>query len=228
MNETYIPKLDDKTYDFPAPLKSVEGLLAWGGDLSAKRLISAYKSGVFPWYSPREPILWWSPNPRAVIYPKDIHISKSLKKTMKHYSVKVDNDFSAVIGNCKSVREKNGEATWIDKDMQKAYINLHNLGYAHSVECYEDGELVGGLYGVCVGKIFCGESMFSLKKDASKTALVKLCNILAEYEFPILDCQMPTSHLMSMGAVAMEKEEYLRILHEAIKCDNGIENWKNL
>lgn len=204
-----IPKLLKDDYTFPNPEEALdEGLLAWGGDLSELRLISAYENGIFPWFSKGDPLLWWSPNPRAILYPKDLKISKSLSRSIKKFEIRTNENFEKVIFTCKSIRED----TWISEGMQKAYIKLHKRGIAKSVECYFEGELVGGLYGVKVGSIFCGESMFSLKTDASKVALWYLCQKMIEFQADFIDCQMPTSHLLSLGAVKIPRTQFLKKL----------------
>ena len=187
---------------FPNPeLSEDDGLLAIGGDLSIERLILAYCNGIFPWYNEGEPILWWCPKPRFIIIPKDIKVSKSMKKIIKKEELKVtfNNDFEGVISNCKFIRENNNEETWISNDMKNAYINLYDNGYAMSVETYIDEKLVGGLYGVKIGKCFFGESMFSKVSNASKIALIKLAEKLSSEDFIFIDCQMHTEHLESMG-----------------------------
>jgi leucyl/phenylalanyl-tRNA--protein transferase len=204
-----IPKLFKDDYTFPNPEEALdEGLLAWGGDLSELRLMSAYENGIFPWFSKGDPLLWWSPNPRAILYPKDLKISKSLSRNIKKFEIRTNENFEKVIFTCKSIRED----TWISEGMQKAYIKLHERGIAKSVECYFEGELVGGLYGVKVGSIFCGESMFSLKTDASKVALWYLCQKMIEFQADFIDCQMPTSHLLSLGAVKIPRTQFLKKL----------------
>lgn len=223
MGEVFIPKLNPNYYIFPKEV-SEEGIVAWGGDLKPDRLIAAYKSGVFPWFNEDDPILWWSPNPRCVLFPKDIKVSKSLKKSIKKYRVTYDKDFSSVIKMCREVRTKNGEETWIREDMIKAYEALHVRGFAHSVEVWDSDELVGGLYGICMGRVFCGESMFSKKRDASKVALVDLARKLERYEFDMIDCQVPNPHLLSLGASVISRDEFLHKLEIAIDKSSGFEN----
>ncbi len=203
---------------FPNPeLSEEDGLLAVGGDLSVDRLLVAYSNGIFPWYNKDEPILWWCPKPRFILKPEDIRISKSMKKIIKkgEFVVTFDNDFEGVISNCKSMRE-NEEGTWITDEMMQAYINMHNEGYALSVETYLDGELVGGLYGVIIGKCYFGESMFSKVSNASKIALITLAQRLQELNFEFIDCQVYTEHLESMGAKMVEWEEFKSMI------DNGL------
>ena len=203
---------------FPDPkLSEDDGLLAVGGDLSIERLLLAYSNGIFPWYNKDEPILWWCPKPRFILKPEDIRISKSMKKIIKkgEFVVTFDNDFEGDISNCKSMRE-NEEGTWITDEMMQAYINMHNEGYALSVEPYLDGELVGGLYGVLIGKCYFGESMFSKVSNASKIALITLAQRLQELNFEFIDCQVYTEHLESMGAKMVEWEEFKSMI------DNGL------
>lgn len=202
---------------FPDPhLSEDNGLLAVGGDLSVDRLLEAYVNGIFPWYNEGDPIMWWSPKPRCVLLPQDINISKSMAKIIKKdiFKVTIDNDFEGVISNCKSMREDNG--TWITEEMKDAYIRLHDAGYALSVETYLEGELVGGLYGVVIGRCFFGESMFSKVSNASKIALIKLAQVLEKNNFEFIDCQMRTNHLISMGAKMIEFDEFLKLIDKGI------------
>jgi len=207
--QVQIPKLLDSEYIFPDPYKATDkGLLAWGGDLSEKRLISAYKSGIFPWYSPNDPLLWWSPNPRLLLFPSDFRVTKSLKKSRKKFEIRYNTNFEEVISTCKELRSD----TWISDEMIEAYTSLHVKGYAKSIECYEDDRLVGGLYGLKIGSVFCGESMFSKTSDASKVALWELCEIMQKNGGDFIDCQMPTDHLMSLGAKVIDRENFLNLL----------------
>ena len=204
---------------FPDPANSEpDGLLAVGGDLSAERLILAYSNGIFPWYSEGSPILWWSPDPRLILYPNDLKVSNSLKQTLKRklFRVEFDTNFAKVIQQCAVVNRKDQDDTWITEEMQKAYIRLHDLGYAHSAEAYLDDELVGGLYGLSLGKAFFGESMFQLKTDASKVVLFHLVEKLKLWNFDFIDAQVKTSHLMRMGAREIGREEYLLLLQSAM------------
>lgn len=198
---------------FPPVSKALQepnGLLAGGGDLSPQRLLAAYRRGIFPWYSAGEPILWWSPDPRMVLFPGEIRITRSLAKTLRNadYSVKLDTAFEQVIAACATTPRPGQDGTWITTEMQLAYLRLHALGYAHSVETWHDGRLIGGLYGVAIGRVFCGESMFSHATDASKIALAHLCRYLARREFGIIDCQMETAHLTSLGARPIPRDAY--------------------
>lgn len=204
--------------DFPPvelALQEPNGLLCAGGDLSPVRLLNAYRHGIFPWYSPGEPILWWSPNPRTVFYPESFKISRSLAKTLRNgnFDIRLDTAFPQVMQGCAAPRPgQNG--TWIDEAMQRAYMELHTLGHAHSVETWRNGELVGGLYGVTLGRVFYGESMFSKKADASKIALAHLCRFLKTRGYAMIDCQMKTAHLASLGAVEIPRQQYIRHLNQ--------------
>jgi len=202
-------------------------LLAAGGDLSPQRLLAAYRSGIFPWYSPGEPILWWSPDPRMVLFPDEIRITRSLAKTLRNadYSVRLDSAFEQVIAACAAMPRPGQNGTWITAEMQLAYIRLHAIGHAHSVETWRAGRLVGGLYGVTIGHVFCGESMFSHVTDASKIALAHLGTYLAGRGFGIIDCQMETAHLTSLGARPIPRDEYLARLAALVAQGDGPGRW---
>ncbi|MEN8142970.1 MAG: leucyl/phenylalanyl-tRNA--protein transferase [Thermodesulfobacteriota bacterium] len=221
----------DESISFPPPQMAREdGLLAVGGDLSPERLLLAYHLGIFPWYSPGEPILWWSPDPRLVLFPDDFHLSKSLARTIKRKTFKVtfDTAFVEVIGNCAKTRESQGDGTWIDEEMIAAYCTLHELGYAHSVECWQDDELAGGLYGISLGGVFFGESMFSLKPDSSKVAMATLVEKLRYWEFDMIDCQIGTTHLKSLGAEEISGAEFGERLALSVDKPTMIGNWADL
>lgn len=206
-------QLLDDDVSFPDPtLAEEDGLLAVGGDLSLERLLVAYSNGIFPWFSEGEPILWYSPHQRCVIYPEQIKISKSMKKVLKEevFQVTIDQAFKEVIQNCAQMPRKGQDGTWITDDMQKAYINLHEKGFAHSIEVWQQDKLVGGLYGILINKVFCGESMFSQVSNASKTALIYLSNLNIE----LIDCQLPNDHLLSLGAEMIDRETYLKMLQK--------------
>ena len=204
-----IPQLLEDEYVFPDPYKATDhGLLAWGGDLKVDRLLKAYRSGIFPWYSSNDPLLWWSPNPRLLLFPSEFKITKSLKKSRKKFTIRYNTNFEKVISTCKDLRND----TWISDDMRNAYVSLHKSGYAKSIECYQEDKLVGGLYGVQIGSVFCGESMFSTVSDASKVALWELCEIMQKNGGDFIDCQMPTDHLISLGAEVANREDYLNLL----------------
>lgn len=211
--------LDPHASDEPFPPVEMawdepNGLLAFGGDLSSTRLINAYKSGIFPWYNPDEPIYWWSPDPRAVLFPKKIRISRSLRKTIRNkgYRISFDQDFSTVIQSCAAPRMDSG-GTWITNEMYLAYIRLFELGIAHSVEVWNsDNKLVGGLYGVATGGVFSGESMFSKERDTSKIAFVALAWHMQHWGYSLIDCQIENPHLTTMGSENISRKEYLTYL----------------
>ena len=197
---------------FPPPqFADKSGLLAVGGDLSMERVLLAYKMGIFPWYDNSTPILWWSPDPRMVLYPANFHMPKSLKKSLKKkkFTVTMDEDFESVIYNCAYSRLCKGEETWITEEMKESYIRLHDSGYAHSVEVWQDGVLSGGLYGVSIGRVFFGESMFSLVSDASKTGFSYLVRQLENWNFILIDCQVATDNLSRFGAVEIPRDRFL-------------------
>jgi len=212
----------DKELWFPPPnlaLEEPNGLLAFGGDLSAERLLLAYQQGIFPWFNEGEPPLWWSPAPRMVLYPEEIKISRSLGKRLKRqeFQISFDTCFAQVIEQCALLRQTTG--TWITPEMQTAYTELHQQGYAHSVEIWQNKQLVGGLYGLALGGIFFGESMFSKVSDASKVALVKLAHQLTKQGFSLIDCQVYSNHLASLGAKEISRELFLQTLAKATKAE---------
>ena len=199
---------------FPDPsLAEPDGLLAIGGDLSRERLILAYQNGIFPWFSEGDPICWYSPQERCVIVPEQVKVSKSMRKVLDAglFSVTMDKAFKEVILNCAKSPRKGQDGTWITTEMQDAYIDLYENGWAHSVEVWHDGILAGGLYGLAINGVFCGESMFSLMSNASKTALIWLCR---NPDYRLIDCQLPNDHLLSLGAVMIPQAEYLSILED--------------
>ena len=208
--------LTAKDLAFPSADHAMEepnGLLAAGGDLSVPRLITAYRHGIFPWYAPGQPILWWCPDPRTVLWPNGLHVSRSMRKLIRQQRMRVtlDQDFSSVIRACAEPRHY-ADGTWITPQMQQAYIDLHRAGIAHSVEVWQDGLLVGGLYGVALGKVFFGESMFSRASNASKLGFITLVEQLGQWGFELIDCQMPTDHLFSLGAESMPRAAFLHEL----------------
>jgi len=212
----------------PVELASPEGLLAVGGDLRVERLLEAYRHGIFPWYNDDQPILWWSPDPRAVIFPNKLHVSRSLKRTIRlgGFTVTLDTRFRDVIHGCAGPRPQYPEGgTWITAEMVKAYVKLHELGYAHSVETWQEGRLVGGLYGVALGRIFFGESMFTRVPDASKVALVSLVRQLQTWGFRIFDCQQPSRHIKTLGAEDIPRSEFLDHLADALTQSDRRERW---
>jgi leucyl/phenylalanyl-tRNA--protein transferase len=213
---------------FPDPsLAQPEGLLAVGGDLSSERLLAAYANGIFPWYSENEPILWWSPDPRLVLFPHKFKVSHSLHQKIKKnvFSIRIDSNFEQVIDACAATEREHEDGTWITDEMKAAYIELHRKGYAHSVESYFKGDLVGGLYGVSLGKAFFGESMFHTMNDASKVALYYLVEKAKEFEFLFIDSQVETEHLLSLGAELIPRKTYLKLLEEAIRYPTNVGKW---
>ncbi|MBU0995624.1 MAG: leucyl/phenylalanyl-tRNA--protein transferase [Proteobacteria bacterium] len=213
---------------FPPPYLAEEnGLLAIGGDLSEKRLIQAYKTGIFPWYAKEDPILWWSPEKRLVLFPDELRISKSLGKTLrkKIFNVTFDQSFEQVITSCAETHIKKDKDTWIVNDMIAAYIRLYESGYAHSMEARLDGELAGGLYGVAIGKCFFGESMFTAKTNASKVAFVVLVKYLKDHQFHFIDCQLKTDHLMRFGAKEISRKRFMKELSQSISSDDTPGKW---
>jgi leucyl/phenylalanyl-tRNA--protein transferase len=206
----------------PVNLAEPDGLLAFGGDLSKERLLLAYRSGIFPWYEGRH-ILWWCPDPRFVLFPDELKVSKSMQQTIKRntFTFKVDTAFREVINNCKTITRKDQESTWISDDVKDAYTHLHELGYAHSAEAWLNGELVGGLYGIGMGKVFFGESMFSKASNASKYAFISYVRRLQSEGVELVDCQVYTEHLESLGARMIPREEFMHKLEELIIIANG-------
>lgn len=218
-------------YIFPNPRFACdEGLLAYGGDLSPNRLLTAYRKGIFPWFNENDPILWWSPNPRLILVPNDFKVSKSLSKTIKSgkFEVRFDHDFRSVIENCATVPRHGQKGTWLTSQMQEAYIRLFDMGFAHSVESYMDDKLVGGLYGIAIGKCFFGESMFANVSDASKVALKTLSDVLACKGYDFIDCQVRTEHLISLGAIEISRDNFLDRLELALQKPSDIGNWQDL
>lgn len=210
----------DPLQPFPPPhlaMRDPNGLLAIGGDLSVPRLIRAYSQGIFPWYNPDEPILWWSPDPRAVLLPEHFHLSRSLTKSIRRpdYGVTLDHAFGEVLTHCGGPRTRS-RGTWLGPDMRDAYLQLHDRGYAHSLEIWRNGNLIGGLYGVALGRVFFGESMFSREADASKIALYWLCQQLQAWEFGLIDCQVGSAHLYSLGATDVSRDRFQSLLAAAL------------
>jgi len=218
-NASFFPRVE-------TALKDPEGLLAMGGELSLKWLLDAYRHGIFPWFNPGEPILWWSPDPRMVLVPSDIRVTRSLAKRMRNggFDVRVDSAFVEVMRACGAPRE-GASGTWISEEMVAAYSRLFDAGYAHSVETWRDGVLVGGLYGVAIGRMFYGESMFSREADASKIALVRLAQQLQRWAFGLIDCQMETAHLASMGARTMPRAAFVARLTELVNLPHRPGPW---
>ncbi len=220
----------NKELVFPDPsYAEEEGILAIGGDLSVDRLILAYANGIFPWPMKGAPLMWWAPDPRMVLYPDKLKISKSLKQLIKSekYSISFDSDFVKVIQHCAAIPRRGQDGTWITNDMLKAYIMLHKEGFAHSVETRFKGELVGGLYGVSLGKVFFGESMFHTKTDASKFALYHLVELLRAWEFDLIDVQQDTDHMRSLGAINLARKEFMEQLEKSVSQPTFKGNWNN-
>ncbi|HEU0187271.1 MAG TPA: leucyl/phenylalanyl-tRNA--protein transferase [Gallionellaceae bacterium] len=208
-------------------LRQPNGLLAAGADLSPERLLDAYRHGIFPWFSNGDPILWWSPDPRMVLFPQEFKLSHSLRKTLRHghYEVRTDTAFEQVMRACAEPR--NGQdGTWIQEEIIAGYVGLYRQGHAHSVETWMDGELIGGLYGVCIGRMFYGESMFSRRSDASKIAMAHLCAQLERWQVGMIDCQMNTAHLASLGGREIPRTEFLARLQELIHYPDIASPWR--
>ncbi len=221
---TMLTWLNRSNLDFPPlekALREPNGLLAAGGDLRPERLVQAYRHGCFPWYQDGQPILWWSPDPRTAVFPDELHVSRSLRKVIRqgHYQISFDQDFAAVIRACAAPRAY-ADGTWITDSMQAAYVELHRQGFAHSVEVRRDGELVGGLYGLAMGRLFFGESMFSRADNASKVGFVSLVEHLREAGFVLIDCQMPTEHLHSLGARPIARATFADYLRQYLDQPN--------
>lgn len=211
-------QLSDIIYFPPPEMAREDGLLAIGGDLSPERLLLAYQMGIFPWYAKGDPILWWAPTPRLILHPRDFHCSRSLQRQLKRglFKFTMDKAFDAVIQACAEVRTDQEQPTWINHQMIEAYCHLHDLGYAHSLECWQHDELVGGLYGVSIGGFFFGESMFSRTKNSSKASLAILARQLATWDFDCIDCQMRTDHLISLGAREVAGHQFFAMLQQSI------------
>jgi leucyl/phenylalanyl-tRNA--protein transferase len=227
-NQLYWVKKNILATGFPSvneALRDPDGLLAIGGDLSEERLLDAYKKGIFPWFNLGQPIMWWSPDPRCILVPDEIKISRSLAKIFRQnkFSITYDTVFTKVIDKCAAAR-KGINDTWITEKMKLAYFNLFKLGYAHSVECWLDDKLVGGLYGIAIGKVFFGESMFSCESNASKIALIHLAQQLYKMNFKLIDCQVHSAHLQTLGAKPMQRELFVQILSNYCDFEKTILN----
>lgn len=223
--------LDPRNPDQPFPpahlaMRDPNGLLAIGGDLSVPRLLRAYAQGVFPWYNPDEPILWWCPDPRAVLMPGAMHVSRSLRKSIRRadYAVTLDRAFAQVMDACAASRIKS-RGTWLGADMKRAYLDLHLQGHCHSIEVWRQGTLIGGLYGVALGRVFFGESMFSRASDASKIALYWLVEQLQVWDYDIIDCQISSAHLQALGAQELARPLFLRLLSTAVQRPGSGASW---
>jgi leucyl/phenylalanyl-tRNA--protein transferase len=212
---------------FPPVERAVKsGLLAVGGDLSPERLLAAYREGIFPWYSEGEPLLWWSPDPRFVLFPRELRVSRSMRQFLKKqpFRITFDRAFRSVIAACRKPRPGQDD-TWITQAMQEAYIALHDLGYAHSVEVWQEDALVGGLYGISLGRAFFGESMFSTRANASKAALIALVSGLKDLDFNLIDCQVETPHLGSLGARSIPRRAFISLLKDSLRHETLRGNW---
>jgi leucyl/phenylalanyl-tRNA--protein transferase len=208
-------------------LSDPDGLLAVGGCLSTQRIINAYRQGIFPWYSDEDPILWWSPNPRLIVFPDQLHVSKSLQKTQRKqiFQLSFDTAFADVIQACSMPRAQDS-GTWLLPEMQAAYIRLHEEGHAHSMEAWFQGELVGGLYGIAIGRVFFGESMFHIKTDASKIAFVTLAQLLTKWGYQLIDCQVHTDHLASLGAKEIPRSDFAILLRRFLQNKPHANAWQ--
>lgn len=221
----------DENIVFPPPsLADPQGILAVGGDLQVERLLLAYSMGIFPWYNDDEPIIWWSPDPRFVLFPDKLKISKSMRPLLRKeaFELSIDKNFESVVQNCQKTVRPGQSGTWITQEMLQAYVKLHELGYAHSVELYQNNLLVGGLYGVSIGKCFFGESMFSNISNASKYGFILFVKKLQELGFKLIDCQVHTNHLESLGAELISRADFLKILDENNEEETIVGNWQDL
>jgi len=228
-NDYTIPPLGS-SYIFPNPRDSAdEGLLAYGGDLSPNRILTAYRKGIFPWFNKNDPILWWSPNPRMILYPNEFKVNKSFRRFLhqERYKIKFDNAFEEVINYCSTVYRDGQNGTWLIDDMKNAYIELFKMGFAHSVEVYEDNILVGGLYGLAMGRVFFGESMFSLKSNASKVGFKALSDVLDSRGYDFIDCQVKNDYLVQMGAKNINRDKFLDELEESLTRSSDLGSWQN-
>jgi leucyl/phenylalanyl-tRNA--protein transferase len=219
----------DEKIAFPPVDGSENGIVAIGGDLSTARLLEAYKHGIFPWYNEDEPIIWWSPEHRFVLMPGDLHISKSMRRVLNSgkFSITYDQDFSYIIHQCAAIKRPGETGTWITEDMLEAYCNLHEAGYAHSVEVWHENKIVGGLYGVSLGKCFFAESMFHSVTNASKFAIIKLVELLKEKEFEFIDAQVYTEHVETLGAKNIARNDFLKLLKKGLKEKTWKGKWTN-
>ena len=221
----YLPQLDNYSLAFPDPHDAnKEGIVAWGGDLNPSRLLRAYQNGIFPWFSQQDPILWWSTNPRLIMELDDFKLRRSLKKNLKKFEYRFDTQFEEVMHKCALIKRKDQTGTWINAQLVESFNVLHGMGIAHSVESYQNGKLVGGLYGLVIGKVFCGESMFAEVTDASKAAYAILVKHLKEWGYDFIDCQVPTDHLKSLGAKEVSRDYFLERLYK-VNMDNIKNEW---
>jgi leucyl/phenylalanyl-tRNA--protein transferase len=230
MQPLIIPSYDQTTVfpDVETAMEDPNGLLAVGGDLSVTRLLMAYENGIFPWFSRDQPILWWSPDPRMVLFPENFHVSRRLQKTMRQgkFQLSIDTNFEQVMRACAQPRPTQPE-TWITHAMLRAYVNLHHEGFAHSFESWRNGKLVGGLYGVAIGKIFFGESMFSFETDASKVAFAHAVSLLTDWGYELIDCQVASKHLAKFGASNISRQEFAKILKSKTRMPASALAWQS-
>lgn len=227
-DDYFIAPLSRYSHTFPDPRYAAkEGLLAYGGDLHPDRILKAYRTGIFPWYSPGDPILWWSPDPRLLLYPEKFVLHRSFRRVLRNrdYRVRFDDDFPAVISACSTVPRGEQKGTWLTGEMREAYTELHRRGFAHSVEVYEGDALIGGLYGIALGGGFFGESMFSLRPDGSKIALKALSDVLREKGYDFIDCQVVTDHLVGLGAVSVPRDRFLEELEKTLRKPGKVGSW---
>lgn len=226
-----IYQLDESLWFPPSKEYEEHGIIAVGGDVSEQRLLLAYQHGIFPWYNDGEPVTWWCPDKRMVLKPKNVKISKSSRNLLNQglFTVSYDQHFEEVIGKCQKISRKGQDGTWINDDLKSALLNLHELGYAHSVECKVNDELVGGLYGISLGRFFFGESMFSTQSNASKIAFISLCKKLESLNFELLDCQIYNDHLASLGATEIERDDFLILLSKTLRMEETLQgDWGKL
>jgi len=226
----FVAPLSRYSHSFPDPRHAAEeGLLAYGGDLHPDRILKAYRSGIFPWYNPGDPILWWSPDPRLLLYPGELKIRRSFRRILRNrdYRVRFDHDFAGVIASCASALRPGQKGTWLTSEMQEAYTELHVRGFAHSVEVYDGKGLAGGLYGIALGGAFFGESMFSARPDGSKIALKALSDVLREKGYDFIDCQVVTDHLVRLGAQPVPRDRFLTELESALGKPGEIGSWSD-
>lgn len=230
MQEIRIYKLNEKELRFPpVDLANKDGILAYGGDLSPKRVLLAYHKGIFPWYSEETPILWWCPDPRFVLFPDELHVSKSTRRLMRKgtFEVTFDKDFEQVLKNCKQMPRKDQDGTWITEELFNTYIEIHAMGYAHSVEVWQNGELVGGLFGVNIGGVYFGESMFTKVSNASKVGFASLVVQLQKRGVQLIDCQVWTAHLESFGARHIKREKFMHNLDILLEAESLNGSWSH-
>lgn len=222
--------LTDKIEFPPVELADSIGILARGGDLSLERMLEAYSHGIFPWFGERQPILWWSPDPRYVIFSENLHISRSMRKILRQhrFEIRYDTQFRKVLEECANIPRKHESGTWLTDDLIEAYVRLHKYGVCHSAEAWQGDRLVGGLFGVCIGRYFSGESMFTRVSNASKAAFLTLAQKLFSLGFRFIDCQTRTSHLISLGATAIPRTKFMELLQEALTYETLLGNWGKL